>query len=316
MKVYPEILFKLYDFCISFCNITSISRHPTKSNESYKPFFIIGSGRSGNTLLRRMINNHSILKIPPETYVLGKAIRRYRQNRGMRWNDLVEYVFSAFEFHPEFETFDISLRPLVQELKNTPRSNRNLAYMLDRFYHYSCQKTGSNCVRWGDKTPLNTFYLERIFAIFPDAKFIHILRDGCDVVSSYVNSGIYKSLKEAAERWIASVELVEKFYMSHPSVGITIRYEELVSDPKNTLINLCGFLGVDFEEQMLANISESNSNKMGDVEKRAHHSNVMKPVSVSSIGRGRAELSGEQKLLVDKIIGDQLKRLGYENCTS
>ena len=316
MRKYPETLHRIIDFCISYRNLAQLSRHPVKSNNSYKPFFIIGSGRSGNTLLRRLLNNHSGLVIPPETYVLGKVIKRYRQNSGLKWADLVEYVFAAFEFHPEFETFDVSLQPLVQELKDSPVENRNLTYILNRFYIYCCRSISQGEIRWGDKTPLNTFYLERIFSVFPDAKFIHILRDGCDVVSSYLDAGIYNSIEQAAERWSESVSLVDKFYNCHPGSGITIRYEELVSNPESTLMKISEFLGVEYEERMLHPPTNAKENMMGDVERYAHHANVLKPISTSSIGKGRNNLSTEQKLVVDKIIGQQLKRLGYQSCTS
>lgn len=315
MRTYPETLHQLLDFCISYRNIAQPSRHPIKSKERYKPFFIIGSGRSGNTLLRRLINNHSALTIPPETYVLAKVIKRYRQNSGMKWANLVEYIFAAFEYHPEFETFDLSLRPLVQELKESPNKNRNLAYLLNRFYCFCGRQADHGCLRWGDKTPQNTFYLERIFSVFPDAKFVHVLRDGCDVVASYINAGIYKSYEEAAQRWSVSVDLVETFYTHHPGVGITVRYEELVSEPKSTLTKLCGFLEVDYEEQMLQEMNDTSKIRMGDVEKYKHHANVLKPINKNSIGKGRAKLSVDQKTRIEKIIGNRLERLGYESCT-
>lgn len=316
MRKYTESLHQLYDFCVSYRNIAQLSRYSVKSDERYKPFFIIGSGRSGNTLLRRLLNNHSTLAIPPETYVLGSVIKRFRQNSGMRWVDLVEYTFSAFEFHREFKTFGISLRPLVNELEDAAIKNRNLAHILNRFYHYYCEQSGKNCVRWGDKTPMNTFYLERIFSVFPDAQFIHILRDGCDVVSSYIDAGIYKSLEEAAERWSVSVGLVEEFYQRHPTVGMVIRYEELVSTPKPTLLNVCNFLEIDFEETMLQEATNVGKAKMGDVEMHRHHDNVLNPVNTDSIGKGRAQLSAIEKARIDKIIEIQLKRLGYKSCTS
>lgn len=316
MITYPEYLHQIYDYCISYRNGALTKRHPLSSQESYKPFFIIGSGRSGSTLLRRMLNNHSSIGIPPETYVLGPVIKRYRQHRGMKWEALVEFVLSAFECHPEFETFNISLQPLVKELKSCAENNRNLAYIINRFYLFSCAELGYRCERWADKSPINTFYLDRIFSVFPDAQFIHILRDGCDVVSSYVESGIYSSCEEAAKRWSVSVDLVEKFYRRNPQVGITINYENLVSDPESTLIDVCRFLDVEYEQGMAQEGHEAGHLPMGDVEKRRHHSNVLGPVTTSSIGKGRIALSHDEKLSVDRIIGNQLKRLGYHTCTS
>jgi protein-tyrosine sulfotransferase len=315
MKKYPETLHQLFDIFVSYRNGVRVPRYPLKGVERYRPFFIIGSGRSGSTLLRRMLNNHSMLGIPPETYVLGEVIKRYRQNRSLEWGDLVDLILSTFAFHPEFDTFDMSLQPLVQELQGAPINNRNLAYILDSFFHYSCEKRDKNCVRWGDKTPSNTFMLERIFSVFPDATFIHILRDGCDVVSSYVEAGIYSSYEEAANRWRISVRLVEKFYKRYPNAGITIKYENLVAEPQRTLTKICSFLEVGYEESMLQNSADIDIGKLGDVEKRKHHANVKNALTTTSIGKGRAILSDDQKKKIDNIIGRLLQRLGYEKCT-
>jgi hypothetical protein len=232
----------------------------------------------------------------------------------MKWHDLVDYTLSTFEFYPEFETFNISLRPLAQELKTAPIGNRNLAFILNRFYRYCGQQMGSDCERWGDKTPLNTFYLERITSVFPDAQFIHLLRDGCDVVSSYVEAGIYESYQGAAERWSKSVKLAEHFIARRPGSGVTVKYEYLVANPDDALKTLCLFLGIDLEPQMLE--ETTGSLKMGDVEMRSHHANVLNPISTKSIGKGRALLSGKDKSAIQNIIGDQLESLGYKNCIS
>jgi len=306
---------RLYHACILFCNILSINKYPIKGRERYRPFFIVGSGRSGNTLLRRILNDHSEIIIPPETYVLGAAISRFKRYRAMSWPDLVEYVLAAFEFYPEFETFGISLRPLVQKLKGTKKEKRNLALILNSFYMYYAEQTGKACRRWGDKTPLNTFALEAIYSVFPDARFIHIIRDGCDVVASYVKAGIYQSVEEAAKRWIRSIKTVNSFQVKYPDAVLNIRYEQLVTEPQQTLRTVCQFIGIDFQPQML-NEKNKNRAKLGDVEMRAHHSNVLKPISTSNIGRGRATLSVAQKEAIQLIIGEQLRILGYDDCRS
>jgi len=67
---------------------------PLNRGELINPFFIIGSGRSGNTLLRRVLFNHSKLHIPPETLVLGHVIKLFNIHRNMAWKDIVYLIFS------------------------------------------------------------------------------------------------------------------------------------------------------------------------------------------------------------------------------
>ena len=314
MKIYPEKIHRLYDAFIPIGNLFSFNKYALNNNERYGPFFIVGSGRSGNTLLRKLLNNHSAVHIPPETYVLGSVINRFRQNAAMKWPDLVDYVFSTFEYYPEFETFGLNIRPLVQKLKNISTNNRNLAFLLNSFYQYHGDHIGVQCARWGDKTPYNTFFLERILSVFPDAKFIHMLRDGVDVVSSYMNAKLYDSLEKAVERWCLSVKLVGKFQKSHPDVVLTVRYEEFVTNPQAVLLNICDFLEIDFELQILQH--NTTFQHMGDVEVYEHHANVLNPVSAKSIGKGRSNLTLKEKVLIQKMMDPQLIDLGYDKCMS
>lgn len=311
----PELVYRCHDYLKSFFTSPFRQRHSILSSERYQPFFIIGSGRSGNTLFRRLLNSHSDIYIPPETYVLATVIRRYRQNDRRLWPVLVENIFQIFESHPEFETFNLNLSPLVEELKDSPETKQNLAYLLNRFYLYAAEQAGSKCVRWGDKTPLNTFYLDRIYSVFPDARFLHVLRDGCDVVSSYIESGIYSSLKDAALRWKKSVICVDRFAKKYPGSVFTLRYEDLVQDTATTLKQVCQWLGVEYEEAMSSLSQDVSKQSLGDVELKSHHSNVLNPVNTQSIGKGREKLSEESRKLIDAIIGDDLKRLGYKSCT-
>src|SRR6056297_252347 len=171
-----------------------------------KPFFIIGSGRSGNTLLRRILNNNSDIFIPPETYILGEIITDYITLNGLKWEKLVGVVYGKFEYHPQFNTFNMgSLYPLVQEMTNLPKKDRALDILIDNFYKYYAKKHHIQKPFWGDKTPLNTFHLNKIDLVFPDAKYIHLIRNPYDCIYSYVNSGIYLDYNIAAQRWIHSI---------------------------------------------------------------------------------------------------------------
>lgn len=294
--------------------INPFSGYPLHRNENISPFFIIGSGRSGNTLLRRILYSHTSLHIPPETYVLGSAIKFFSVNRNLFWRDLVYATLSQFEYYPEFETFDISLRSLAQRLVQLPCENRSLAFMLDAFYRYHAEQHAITCQRWGDKTPMNTFALDRIYSVFPKAQFIHIIRDGCDVVASYLQAGIYVNIVKAAERWVSSIESARKFISFHPENCLEIRYEELVDNPQKSVEGLCHFLKIDFQAQMLT-INET-INSMGDVAVRAHHQQIYQPISKSSIGKGRQSLTLEEKELLEPILDPLLSKLDYNLCIS
>ena len=119
----------------------------------------------------------------------------------MEWKDIVYFCYSFFQFHEEFETFDVkNLSALVANVGSIETEKRSLAFIINSFYEWHAQQQGIKFERWGDKTPLNVYVLKRIQEVFPRAQFIHIVRDGFDVVASYLQAGIYESAEDAKER--------------------------------------------------------------------------------------------------------------------
>lgn len=283
---------------------------PLHSTVRYMPFFIIGSGRSGNTLLRAILETHPEVHIPPETYVIGKVINDYIRYSRLPWSILLKVILAEFEYYPEFATFGISLRELYNKLKETTQKERNLAYILHSLYIYHAQSVLKKAKRWGDKTPMNTFYLDKIYSVFPDSRFIHIIRDGRDVVLSYMKMGRYNTIQESADRWFRSVQKAIEFGRRYPKQYIEFRYEDLVRSPKNTIQYVCDFLGLEFIDIMLRH-HEMNLN-LGDVEVRAHHEKVKNAINVASIGNWRQHFKTEEIVRLNARIGPLLDQLGYE----
>jgi protein-tyrosine sulfotransferase len=309
-KRRTQYIYDLYYLIQRMKKLMPFGGYPLRGDRSYNPFFIIGSGRSGNTLLRRILCAHQDISIPPETYILGETIDLFRNYNQMPWRDLVYFTLSQFQFHQEFKTFDINLSPLAHRLLYALPHEKSLAFILDSFYRYYAELKVGGCKRWGDKTPLNTYFLNKIFSVFPEGQFIHILRDGVDVVYSYIQIGRYQDIASAAQRWMESVSAAQEFGRKHPDLFLEIRYEQLVSSPDKTIRRVCEFLGLSFGCHMLS--SQETTNLMGDVTVYEHHRNVMEPISISSVGKGRKSFPAKDLEKIKSLIGDQLIKLGYE----
>lgn len=274
---------------------------PLNRHEMYNPFFIVGSGRSGNTLLRRILNNHSELFIPPETYELGRSIDQFMKYPFLKWHDQVSLIYSNFQFNPEFETFELPiLNEINKAVSSIPKEKQSLAYILNEFYMYYRRIHAIDANRWGDKTPLNTFSMEEIHSVFPNAKFIHIIRDPFDSIASYVKSGIYTDIKEAAKRYKRSLESAMEYGHRHPESYMEIFYANLVREPEKEIMKICFFLGITYESTMLE--AKSNIDKLGDVVMRKHHANVMKPIDSSNIGKGKSSLTEQDIETIKDIL--------------
>lgn len=278
---------RIADYGVRFSGILPVKKVALTSKSELRPFFIIGAGRSGNTLLRRILNNQSELIIPPENYELINMMRLYRRYSHSKWRDFATLVLARLEYQQDYETYRLGgLTEIAREAFSWPKEHRTLADLLDRFYRYYAEKHKPSASRWGDKTPRNTLGLVEINAIFPCAQYVHIVRDPVDVCHSYVKAGIYSTHKEAAVRWLMSIHAARSFAKRVGNRYMEISYEDLVTSPQSTVSSVCEFLGVEYQLGMENELSVN----LGDVEVLEHHQNVRKPISSDSIGKGRREL--------------------------
>jgi len=275
-----------------------------------RPFFVVGSGRSGTTLTRAILQAHPRVHIPPETYVLGAVIKDFSAYRRLPWSVLLRILLARFEFLKEEHSFGVSLRDLYNQLLDLPESERSLATILDAIYMHHARHFKPEASRWGDKTPANTVHLDRIRSVFRRGYFVHLVRDGRDVVSSYLEMGRYTSIDQAARRWTDAVTLAREFGKRRPAQYLEVRYEDLVTDPDVQVSRLCTFLELDPHPNMLEH--HKHQRGLNDVESHTHLHNVRQPLMTSSIGKWKTRLSEADRNRVANLMGPLLSQLGYE----
>lgn len=251
------------------------------------PLFVVGSGRSGNTLVRRMLLSTGGIYIPPETFVLGDIIEGWSRTALLTWQERVWLFCARFEKHVFFPTFHLdNLNEFAAEAIALPTKSRSLRTLIESFFRFLAVAHGSSAPRWGDKTPFNTFHLDALDAVFPDAQYLWLVRDGRDVALSYVEAGLFDTLEAAAERWVSANRSCAALAARHPNV-YRQSYEALVSDPEGSFRAICDWAGLEYSPAVLT----ASSTPMGDVEALAHHKKVMQPISAASVGRWKTKLS-------------------------
>ncbi|TGB01691.1 sulfotransferase family protein [Halobacillus salinus] len=308
-RKYP-ILHSVYDWGKVAKNTVTLSHPVNSKKDQHDPFFVIGSGRSGNTLLRTMLTKDDSIVIPPESFVLGEVIRKFKMYRFMEWEDLCGVFCSVFERHHGFSMWGIDLQPFYQKAIRLPAEERNLETLLNLFYmHYASVKK-PEATRWGDKTPINTFSLGPINQVYKQSQFIHIIRDGRDVVNSYVNAGLYDDVDKAARRWNLSIDIARNFgrKVGHERYH-EVHYEDLVRYPEREMRQICSFLGLEFKEDMLDN--NKGLDQLGDAD-QAHHTNLHKPINDSSIGKWKRQMSEPDQVKVQELCSTRLQQLQYQ----
>jgi hypothetical protein len=251
------------------------------------------------------------IHIPPETYVIGTAIKTYRRLSWLSWPDVCMAVFARFVFHPEFETFmapDISV--FMDQILNLPEDKKTLANALSIFYRWHAGIEGKTEIYvWGDKTPINAFSLWNINKVFPNAKYIYMIRDPYDVVQSYINTGLYKNYEKAALRWVSANQACLSFEKKARNRVLRISYEHFCRQPLKQTKRVCNFLEIPFENKML----EPNTTEhcLGDVGLREHHARVFQAIDLQRIGKGKKEMKPKHIGLVNRFCSPIAEQLGY-----
>lgn len=305
---YPLFLLSIYDFCKITSRIFQ-KPLPLYSELFPSPFFIVSSGRSGTTLLRSILINNPDVSIPPESYVISSAIRKFYTYRILDWEDLVKIIVGEFEQHVSFKYWQIDLKNIYRELLSLQQNERSLAVILDKIYRYYIDQKTPGAHLWGDKTPKNVFYLKWINKVFRDAKFIHLVRDGRDVVNSYLKKNPELRLKEACTRWNKSIEKTQSFKKEKDKQHyLEIKYEQLVQNPEKTIRLVCNFLGISYTQEMLDFTSVVDNLGDGNLQ---HHTNLKNPINTKSIGKWKYDLDKTQISEISRLLNKNLKSLGY-----
>jgi len=277
-----------------------------KINYEKFPIFIIGCQRSGTTLLRLILNSHSKIAIPEEGTFWMPLLRRYKNKpyENILKKDLKHILNYIIKNH-QFKLWCIDPSPLIENiLKLKHCSLRDLMKM---FYEYYASVQNKEI--WGDKTPSFFRMIPVLHKLFPEARFIHVVRDGRDLYLSRKKiNPLMKFISLSAIEWRYKVNKIRKDLSKIPSEkSIEIRYEDLVRDPQNILKKICAFLRIDYEDKML-NFWKESHKYIGK-----HHSDlIFKPISSKSVGKYKKELSYRNLRKYEILAQNLLREYGYD----
>ncbi len=250
------------------------------------PVFIIGSGRSGTTLLRLMIDSHPRISCGEETHFL----RDLSSITGGYWHLLDGYGFSR-------EYWIERIRDLYAGFQTD--------YL---------QRRGKG--RWAEKDPTYTLMLPFIDELFPDAQYVHLVRDAYDVVASFRDRWGYRSaLRVARGDWARYVRAGRDFGQRLPADRYhELRYEALVEDPEPALRSLFQFLGEAWDPAVLRFQDaphDATERYTRFTAERRREGGGDGAVYTSRVGAGRRELDPVLRAMVRKGAGPLLRELGY-----
>jgi LPS sulfotransferase NodH len=264
------------------------------------PVMILGVSRSGTTLLKEILDHHPDVAIPPESYFVTQLWDRH----GARPD-------------PERFVSDLGRLARLRDWGVMPGDVRRLlpdrpdfAQAIQAVYRAYAEMRGKR--RFGDKTPAYMQRLDVLERAFPGARYVHIVRDGRDAGLSFIemrrrprfNWARPRGLTAFATQWRREVSGARRFGRER-AVGryLELRYEDLVADPESAVRELCEFLGLAFDVEMLAYHRTQGPNPLPD------HPRLARPPAAGR--RWQEEMAPLDVERFEAIAGELIAELGY-----
>jgi hypothetical protein len=279
--------------------------------------FIVGVPRSGTTLLRLMCDAHPELSIPPEMGFMPAATALRGRDDALR-----RAFFEAVTGMPSWGDAKLPRATFEQALREVEPFT--VAGGVRAFYRAYAGRFGK--ARWGDKTPAYCLHMDKIERVLPEARFVHIIRDGRDVALSL--RGLWFSpgdrIEELAEHW-RSWLLTARRLGKRRRHYMEVRYEELIADAPAVLRKVCDFAELTYDRRMEryyefspARLDEVKSMYRGDgslvitKEERLYNQRfTTRQPERSRVFRWRAEMDAGTQARFAAVAGDLLEELGY-----
>jgi hypothetical protein len=261
--------------------------------------FVVGVHRSGTTLMRHVLNDHSAVALCDETHYMGHVIsgagmrQHLARFRPLSSDDNVERLVAHMQ-SPRFRKYSIfkdlgwqwtwfvDSVPREEVLAHLLASDRSEAGIFDAFMTLYAKKRGAT-VR-GEKTPIHLRWSEELLEWYPRSKIIHMMRDPRGVHVSDLKrrreqqkrAPVYKVLRslgpafetlttaETSLMWADSARRAARMARRFPDRYLVVKFEDLVVDPERVIRKLCSDLGLSFEPKMLERTVVSAGFRKGD----------------------------------------------------
>jgi hypothetical protein len=266
------------------------------------PFFIVGNDRSGTTMLRIILDRGPDAAIPPESMFLTDVTLPEGTPDDATWQALLDEVWH----HPKVKLWELSGPP--------PELPRGLApadaarFVLGAPFAAYARKHGKP--RWGDKTPHYVHHVDQLLEIWPDARFVVLVRDGRDVALSLRRMPFGPNNAWAAAQWWArGIRAGEAAQRRHPGQVLTVRYEDLARDPVTHVPPVCAFLGLEYRPEML-DLAHADPSKIV-ADQKSWFPTLFDGINTKAVARWEREMPRRDQAVFASLAHDELARFGY-----
>ena len=266
------------------------------------PLVVLGVSRSGTTLLRVILDRSPGIAIPDESFFVPLLARRHgRTVDAERFLDDVARI-------PTIRAWGLRAEDVAPRVRRGMATGDAIAAVFEAY----AERAGKP--RWGDKTPMYMRHLGLLERLFPDAQYVHLVRDGRDAALSFLEmpegtfTRTWAHPTTPAQFACLWAKEVSDARVLGRRVGTAryyeVRYEELVADPEGVVQAICAFAGLPFESGMLAYTDSV------DVSEKPHQQRLLRPPT-AGVRSWRDDMAPGDVDAFEAVAGDVLRELGY-----
>lgn len=278
--------------------------------------FILGNPRSGTSLLRVMLDSHPEMAAPPECGFLQWWFKKYS---AWTWNaSALESLIEDLLTSRKIETWLLDKEQLVTFIhKHKPATYGELGLCIYQFWASQNGRTPSVIL---DKNNYYIHHLEDLLQIWPQARFLFLIRDGRDVACSYKEikslntNSPYKpklptQIDEIAHEWFKNNTGIITFLTSLSiDRWLMIKYEDLVMETERELKRITAFFGLSYSTEMLNyHLREAEPDSTLDWKLKTREM-----PDKCNVGKYKAKLTQDEIEAFNQIANEMLKVGGYE----
>jgi len=280
-----------------------------KASEGPSLFFILGRGRSGTTLITRILSEHPQINVAPEGFFILSLWPTYRSK--IWTNRTIENFCKDLFKENRIKTWQLNYQTLKDELYNAAQ-NENLSFprVCQLVYKVYALENGGPVAWVGDKNPHYALFVKEILKIFPDAPVIFLTRDYRTNIQSYQHVPFdLQDTAALAYRWKIYNEAILNVSQNNTTNFYYLPFESLLKNPEAELKEVCHFLNVSFQKQMMNFYNNEPNNFYG--QGSPWFDKINQPLNPDEANK-EVQLSESALRLAHDICQPTGQKLGYE----
>lgn len=270
-------------------------------------FFIAGTERSGTTWLQIMLNGHPEIACRGEGHFVDHLIPKMDELFDGYRTTVGAFNKSYFKDTDGFPTPTDEHRKFIKRI--------SIAMLMADFDHDKVHRV------YGEKTPGNVRHLDTLLELFPNARFVFIVRDARDVAVSLWHHGrqkdtadrppLDKLARELASHWKKDLKRFMTFRECHPHQTHIVRYEDLHATPDTPLTGIFDFLGVTAGDEAIASaINAGDFKKFSGGRSRGEEDNAAQ-FRKGIVGDWQNYEEADIDTIFRDLAGEEMTRMGY-----